>query len=208
MSPSAPTELGSSRKVCHNRSYSARQSGTPTRTPSLLRSSTQEQPFTTGTSAGKNADKMLRSRRPPASDFNNQNHQTRSGSTPNKFWISPFLSTFCHGNNHSLVVGCTSPGAIAMQGTHQCRVHRQLGPSEQWQPVHCHFESASIGCDGCVEVQDATARLCSCDHQPLCRYGPPHSPEQTPPRAQARWWPRTSSGRPHRQERTVKRRGS
>ena len=27
------------------------------------------------------------------------------------------------------------------------------GLPEQRQPIHCHFESASIGCDGCVEVQ-------------------------------------------------------
>ena len=120
MSPSAPTEPGSSRKA----------SATPqTQTPSLLRTSMQEPQFAPGTSVGKSADEMLCCGRAPASDFNSQNHQTRSGSTPNEFWISPFLSTLCHGNNHSLVVGCTYPGgAIAVQGAHQCRVHRQLGP--------------------------------------------------------------------------------
>ena len=41
------------------------------------------------------------------------------------------------------------------------RVHRQLGSSEQWQPIHCHFESASIGCDGCVEVQVTQQHVCA-----------------------------------------------
>ena len=66
---------------------------------------------------------MLRCGGPPASDINSQHHQTRSGSSLDKFWISP--------------LDIASPGCtIAPQGAHQCRVHRQLG-SHEWQPIHC-----------------------------------------------------------------------
>ena len=82
----------------------------------------------------------------------------------------------CHGNSHSLVVGCTSPdGAIAVQGARQCGVHRQPDPSEQ--PIDS--TSASFGCDGCVEVQVTQQHVCT--HTATASADSSHlSPEQTP----------------------------
>ena len=103
--------------VCHNTGCCARQQSSPTQTSSLFRTSTQEPPLTPGTSAGKSADEILCwDHLPPTSTT----RTTRRDLTPpNKFWMSPFLSTLCHGNSDFLVVGCTSPGgAISVQGAH------------------------------------------------------------------------------------------
>ena len=139
----------------------------------------QEPPFTPRSGARKSADEPLRGGRPPASHFDGKHHETRSGSSPDEFRVSPFLAKLYHAGLHLSWLCHRSASA------HQCRVQRQLDSPIQWQPIHSHFESAFVGCDGCVEVQvsheHVGAHPTSCFSADSCH----NAPQWEPPSAQA-----------------------
>ena len=76
---------------------------------------------------------------------------------PTKFWISPFLSTLCHGNSHSLLWA-----APLLAVPSQCRALTSVVSTASWAPRNRGNPStASIGCDGCMEVQVTQQHVCA-----------------------------------------------
>ena len=153
--------------VCHSSGRGACQQRTPTQTPGLFSSSTQDPPFFPSSGVSQTAEETLCSGRPPASNLHGQHHETSPGSTTNKFRVSLFLATLSHRDCHSLIVRRSSPGRpIAVQSAHQCGIQRSLGSSEQGQPINCHFESATVCCVWQVKVQVAHKHIRA--HTPTC----------------------------------------
>ena len=129
--------------VCHSSGCCAWQQGSPTQTPSLLRTPTQEPPFTPGTC-------VVGDHLPPTSTASTTRrdlarHPTSSGYLRTFYalpWIQPLPRCGLHLSwLYAAPLLLPSPG--------------------QWQPIHCHFESASTGCDGCVEVQVTQQHVCT-----------------------------------------------
>ena len=95
--------------VCHNTGCCARQQGTPTQMPSLLRASTQEQPFTTGTSACQSARTTRRdlARRPTNSGYLRSFRRSAMEIATPSLWAAPLLR--CHRSGGRSPVSCPPP---------------------------------------------------------------------------------------------------
>ena len=119
--------------------------------------------------------------RPPSTHFAGKDHQTGAAVRSRELGVrdlfpAPRACKSCTIHPRAQWTG----SAVSPHCRHHGGVNRELSPKEQRQPV--------------------------CDHLLPGRREPPHSPEQkllrpnTPETAQAdRWWPKASSGRPHRQ---------
>ena len=104
--------------------------------------------------------------------------------------------------------------AVRVECAHDGRVDGELGSPKERQPVSNDLQPARVRSVGLCEVKVANHDIGR--HSATC-FAPDagsHRLQSVPPSSQdparahaARWWPLASSGRPHRQKRTVKGRG-
>ena len=117
-----------------------------------------------------------------------------------ELWINALLDTTGLGESSAVHVSTLTPGETVCT----------LSTIEQWKPVSHDFQSSTIG-----KSKSRTNRLVE-TRAPASRHTLTAALSTEKPRLAstpalehaARWWPRTSSGRPHRQVREDRGKGS
>ena len=152
-----------------------------------------------------------------------QTHEQEASGTPAPPWTSvrrlrreSLLSSSRCGQTEPIHVGSTNVGsAITVQSRHNRGVCRQLCPAMEGQPIRDNFESATILHVHGLQIQVAHHYVGGHSGAGLTAHPGSSTLErkapscQHPARAQvARWWPKASMGRPHRQKRRARGSGS
>ena len=92
--------------------------------------------------------------RPTPADFDSQDDKPRSATRAHQIGVTVLLRSPSSGKSDPIFVrSSSSNGAITMEGADECCVHRQLGASEQRQPIDDNFQSPAIPAMWFVEIQ-------------------------------------------------------
>ena len=152
------------------------------------------------------SQKILGLLRPSASCLASKDDQAHATVLASQLRVSALLGAACLVESSPVSGGTLSPwGSIGSDGTDQGRVDGSLGSVEERQTISNHFQTTVIQLASWQEVEvlmlvDTLAPASLQMRAAQLSNGNPRRPSTPDVAHAARWWPRKSSGWPHRQE--------